>query len=128
MSIIMKKTIVVILILSCYNLFSQDCSMLKTGKFRYFDSEFSDWVIVRSDSLQTESNLKNGVKIVSSINWITDCHYILTYKEIYNYPENVEDVIGKTIDVRITHFDNNTYTCHVVSDVADNYIKIYKVE
>lgn len=124
----MKKLLFIFLILSFCNLFSQqeNCSEFKTGKFKYLDSKLNDWVIFRTDSLQTESDPESGIIIISSINWITECHYILTYKEIHNYPG--EDIVGETIDVKITSINNNIYTCHVVSDVADNYIKIYKIE
>lgn len=59
-----KKTILLlVLILSLESCSKKNtCTDFKTGKFKYSDSNYSERIISRTDSTQTETNLKNGNK------------------------------------------------------------------
>lgn len=105
---------------------TKDCSKFKTGTFKYSSPEYSSQTIVRNDSIQIETNSKNNVEIVTSVEWVNECKYILTYVDVVNYPKK-DEVIGKKITIDIISSDGNTYTCHAVSDAMDSKIEMIKV-
>lgn len=102
-----------------------DCSDFKTGKFKYADKSMQAWSIVRTDTSQIETNKESGVIIKSTIEWTTNCSYILTYDEVINSP--VKDIIGKKIEVDILNVSDSTYIARAISDVIDNEVEIIKI-
>ena len=123
------KYIVFFFLLTAFSCKSQpsDCSKFKTGTFKYIDSNNLETTIVRNDSTQTEFNNKNGIKIISKINWVSDCEFILTYKDIINYP-NKENMIGQKINIKILESKEHSYVGHVKSSTGDSKIEITKIE
>lgn len=123
-------TFIFILLLSlttgCQN---QDvsCEKYKTGTFKYKDSDYEGHTIIRNDSIQIEYNSKDDIKIISKIEWISNCEFILTYKDILNYP-NKEDVIGEKINVKIVKTKESSYICEVKSNSLDSTIEIIKIK
>jgi len=124
----MKYSLIVTLLLTIYSCSSQnlDCSKFKTGTFVYVDSNNQGTKIIRNDSIQIESNDKNDIKIVTTVKWASDCEYVLTYKDIENYPKK-DQIIGKKINVKIIGTKNDTYICHATSDAIDSKIKFIKI-
>ena len=88
------------------------CRELLNGSFIYADQKAQDWIVYRRDSLQIETNTKTGVEIHASIEWISDCKYVLTYIKVLNTDDSF--FIGKKINVEIT-------------EVKDNFIKYRSV-
>lgn len=84
------------------------CSDFKTGTFKYTDSNSLEWIVIRSDSFQTEFNKTNNLKIKGKINWLSECSYSLTYIEVNN---NLNDtILGTKIKVDIVDLHKNSYT------------------
>lgn len=104
-----------------------DCSKFKTGTFKYINDELSHFTITRNDSVQTEYNSKDDVTIETSIEWTSNCEYILTYESVTNHPFE-EKVVGEKIYVTILDTDGNSYECRVFSSSTDSKIKIVKVK
>tara|TARA_R110002096_G_scaffold400233_1_gene596759 strand:+ start:4484 stop:4858 length:375 start_codon:yes stop_codon:yes gene_type:complete len=106
---------------------TNDCSKFKTGTFKYLDQNNVETTIVRTDSIQTEFNDYNDIKIISKVNWVSDCEFVLTYKDILNY-SNKENVIGEKINVKILEPKEHSYVCHFKSNTLDSKIEITKIE
>ena len=105
----------------------KDCSNFKVGTFKYQDPDYHGHLIERNDSIQIEYNGKDDIKIISKIEWISDCEYVLTYKDILNYPKK-DSVIGKSFNVKIIKTKESSYICYVKSDTFDSNIEIIKIE
>ena len=123
----MKKTILVLVILTGLNSCTQNltCADFKTGKFKYLDSSYSEWIITRTDSTQTETNLKNGNEYFGSISWKTDCKYVLTYKKIPD--SHNQDVMDKEIQIEIIETYNNKYLCVSKMDTIEMKFEFLKL-
>ena len=90
------------------------CRELLNGSFIYADQKAQDWIVYRRDSLQIETNTKTGVEIHASIEWISDCKYVLTYIKVLNTDDSF--FIGKKINVEITEVKENFIKYRSVSN------------
>jgi len=104
-----------------------DCSKFRTGTFKYLNKELSHFTITRNDSTQIEYNSKDNVTIITSVEWVSQCTYILTYENVTNHPYE-KKVAGEKIKVTILNTDGNIYECQVISSSTDSKIKILKTE
>lgn len=85
-----------------------DCAYFKTGTFSLIDSEKNlNTTIVRTDSLQTETNNITGAVTKASVTWTDSCTYQMTYLE--SSSEAAGNIIGKTLVVRMVNIENETY-------------------
>lgn len=123
----MKNIITILSLLLTFTSYAQEkkCSHLKIGKFEYSNPVYSEWKIIRTDSTQIEKNSKSGIEIYSSIEWKSDCLYVLTYKKILN--SDPKDFIGRTVQVEITEIKSDRYTCESKSDIMDLKLEIVKI-
>jgi len=121
---------ILLLFLITYNGFSQskDCLKFKTGNFKYTNPDFQHFTITRNDTMQIEIDKNRDVTVKASIKWLSDCEYLLTYKEVIN--SSVQQIIGTKVKVQIIESNNNTYLCRAVSDdnLMDSKIEMIKVE
>ncbi|AFM04133.1 hypothetical protein Fleli_1733 [Bernardetia litoralis DSM 6794] len=80
----MKKNTLIILILSWFLIpmaFSQnnDCQSFRIGRFSLSDTTYNkEYLIVRNDSLQIETDLETGYVSTYKLIWESDCKYVLT--------------------------------------------------
>lgn len=81
------------------------CREFLNGSFVYANENYQNWIVYRRDSLQIETNTKNGAEIHSTIKWISDCKYVLTYTQILNSKEY--NLIGKKVNVEIIEVNEN---------------------
>ncbi|XLS28887.1 hypothetical protein ACJD0Z_17035 [Flavobacteriaceae bacterium M23B6Z8] len=114
-----------IILLSCSST-AQKCADFKTGEFRYEDKAIP-YRIIRTASQQTETNLKTGLEIRSTIEWKSACEYVLTYTAVLNSEQDVESIIGSKIFVKIIETDGNRMVVHTKSEVLDEEIAFLKV-
>lgn len=107
----MRINFSIIILLFTSTLFCQNksCLQFKTGEFIYSNSEYADWIIKRTDSIQIETNTKTGIEVRSSINWISDCSYTLTCNSVNS--SNLKNIIGKVFKVSITETFTGRYKC-----------------
>lgn len=113
----------VITITSC-SAQSKDCSKFKTGTFKYSDN--NDWVITRTDSVQIEVNNKDHVKYIGIINWVSDCKYTLTYKNVNN--PDYKSIIGTKFSVDIVYIDEEMYRYIAYDSIRKIKGSLIKVE
>ena len=73
------------------------CEKFKTGIYEYKHVLYQDTKIKRKRKVQRE--IFKGGKQIYSIKWISDCHYVLTYKKMTE--ARLKHLIGKEIDVQI---------------------------
>ena len=125
----MKKLLTFILLLLTLSSCAQEknCAEFKTGKFKYVDEKLP-FEIIRNDTLQIERNLKTSVEIHTSVEWKSECEYILTYKKIININRDVSDIIGKQIFVNILETDGNKIKVQAKSDAIDDELEFIKTE
>lgn len=90
------------------------CRELLNGSFVYTDLKAQNWMVYRRDSLQIETNSKTGVEIHSSIKWISDCKYVLTYIKVLNSDDR--GYKGRKINVEITEVNENIIKYKSVSN------------
>jgi hypothetical protein len=92
-----------------------DCSLVHKGKF-----ETEKLLIERTENRQTQTNKKNGVKKIFTVNWINDCEYILT---------SVSDNSEK-LSIKIIRINSDTYSCYVISNKAKypNFLIIKRIK
>lgn len=105
---------------------SKTCKKFRTGNFKYIDADGMNTLIKRNDTVQIETNPDKGSKLVASIEWLSDCQYRLTYKDV-NVPY-YEFLIGTTFNVDITpiSIDTYKYTAYDASYIMEG--KIQKVD
>jgi len=107
----MKHLLLAILFLLNISAFAQiNCGHFKTGTFGYTAPYFKDTVITRTETTQTESDLRTGLIISGTIEWISDCTYVLTCTAIND--EMYEGMIGQKITNTITVSDEEKYTAY----------------
>jgi len=109
-----------------FGVFAQsiDCSKFKTGTFKYPNND--DWIITRNDSIQIEIDKKNNLKFVGIIDWVSNCQYTLTYKEVNNPARN--PIIGTSFKVTINTVKDNKYTYTAYDDTRKMDGEIIKVK
>jgi hypothetical protein len=122
------KNLLLILILnltlnSCVK--EKNCASFKTGTFQYSDQLYSDLKVIRTDSTQTEINMKNGLEMHSSIKWINDCNYVLTITKVLN--ADLENVIGKIIEVEIVETKSDSYKLKSKSDDGNLELELKRI-
>lgn len=86
-----------------------DCSSVKTGKFKYANPAYGEWIIDRNKTTSVEISKSDDLKIYSDVTWITDCEYELHITDTDN-GDNME-VITSTLRVVITDVMDHGYTC-----------------
>ena len=120
----MKNWVYLILIISCLGCKGQEkkCLDYKTGKFKYVLKNMPE-LITRTDSIQIEINPITKVEVYSSIEWKSECEYVMTYEEILNYPEDASHMIGQKINVNIISTDSKGYKVHSTSPRIDNILE-----
>jgi hypothetical protein len=104
----------------------KDCSNFRTGEFRYVEENMPE-EIIRTETMQIETNFNNNVVIKSSIEWTSDCTYVLTFSEILNYKYDTSDIIGKKIYCEIVETEGNEFKVHCKSDIMDEVIPFIKL-
>lgn len=123
----MKKTLSffsLLILIGCGQ--KNNCADFKTGKFEYADPKFSEWKVMRNDSMQYEINTENGVEILGTLEWHSDCNYTLTYKEVSN-PDYAE-IVGKKMQVEILETTENKYKFHSKIDTVEVTAEMLKTE
>ncbi|MFS4456979.1 hypothetical protein [Maribacter sp. 2304DJ31-5] len=98
------------------------CSDYKVGRFNYV-LENRPELIIRNDSIQIEINPITKLEVHSSLEWISECEYIMTYETILNYPEDVSGLIGQEINVEILETTHNGYRVRATSSVIDDILE-----
>ncbi len=86
-----------------------ECDLVKTGKFKYANPAYGEWIIDRNDSTSIEISNQTDLKIYSSVNWITDCEYELTITDTENL-DNMK-VVSQVVRVVITQVTDYGYKC-----------------
>ena len=120
----MRKWIFILLAICFFGCNGQqkDCSYFRTGKFRYVLKNRPE-IVIRTDSKQVEINPLTKVEVHSSIEWKSDCEYVMTYEAILNYPEDGSHLIGQKINVKIISTDSKGYKVHATSPRIDNVLE-----
>ncbi|MEZ4803007.1 MAG: hypothetical protein R2797_09565 [Gelidibacter sp.] len=124
---IVTSIIILLLTLNC-SAQEKNCAKFKVGKFEYSDPRFSEWRVSRTDSTQTEISTKSGTEIFSSIEWKSECEYVLTYRKVVNSGTDTNDIIGKTIEVEIVETKSDRYICKSKSDVMDLELEMIRLK
>jgi hypothetical protein len=121
----MKILYFTILFISSHALFAQEkkCTDFKTGKFRYKDSNLKDWIIIRNDTLQIETNKFANIEAQGSIKWKSDCEYELVYTK-----SSFKEFIGKKISSNISNIQNEEFLCRSNLDGQIMNFEMVKVE
>jgi hypothetical protein len=82
------------------------CENFKTGIYKYKNVLYRNTKVKRRRKIQREV-FKDG-KQIYYIKWISNCHYVLTYKKMTE--PRLEHLIGKEIDVEIIDvLDDGSY-------------------
>ena len=107
----MKVRIVVILLIFVNVMFSQEkkCLDFKTGTFSYNNPALKRFKVVRKENIQIETDTVTGSIVEGSIEWKSDCNYVLTYTKITI--KVLEKLLGQTINVEIANISGNTILC-----------------
>ncbi len=123
------KNIIYLVLLSycCINAQEKDCSSFKTGNFKYVLEDQPE-TIIRTDSTQVEINSIDKIEIYSTVEWVSDCEYILTYERIVNYPEDVSNIIGKKIYCEILETKGNWMKVHAKGVYVDAPVEFIKLD
>ncbi|WP_298499755.1 hypothetical protein [uncultured Algibacter sp.] len=107
----MKNIFITALLFATISIFSQNntCSNFKTGEFKFANPKYSEWIVIRNDSVQVEISNKSGMEIFSSIEWTNDCNFILTCYKVLNADK--KNIIGKVFNVTINETYIDSYKC-----------------
>jgi len=116
--------ILFLILISCKQ--EKECYKFRTGEFIYAEKNRLE-KIVRNDSLQIETNPNNGIEIHTSIEWTSECEYVMTYEKILNY-ENENKLIGKKIYVEIIETKGNRIKVHAKSETMNENIEFIKTD
>lgn len=107
----MKKTILLIILLFSITIYSQKkkCSDYKIGKFIYTNPLYKNWKVSRNETEQIETDKENKIELKASVNWISDCEYILTYTSFNDSMEHA--IIGQKLTVKIIEVKSDSLIC-----------------
>jgi hypothetical protein len=107
----MKEAILLTFLLINLNTYSQEkkCSDYKVGKFTYTNPLYKNWKVLRNETEQIETDQVNKIELRASINWVSDCEYILTYRQL-NDSEN-HSIVGQKINVKIIKVGKESVIC-----------------
>lgn len=125
----MKRILTLFLLAVGFTAFAQDadCERFRTGKFKYDDPNYGLIVVKRDKATQTEITEQGKIEIQSSIKWVNECKYVLTYQKVLN--ADVPELIGDTMTVEIMENKGNKYTCRVTNqDGFTSTIEVVKIE
>ena len=86
-----------------------DCSSVKTGKFKYANPAYGEWIIDRNETTSIEISETDDLKIYSDVVWITDCEYELHITDTDNL-DNMA-VVSSVLRVVITDVMDYGYKC-----------------
>jgi len=103
----------------------KNCSNFKTGTFKYLDNNPEEVIVIRNDTSHIEINKRYNTKIISDVEWVSDCEFIITPKEFINYPD---ERISKPISVQIIESKGKTFVCMAEDDSLSFKIKMMKVD
>lgn len=108
----MKKIIFIAFIVLNLKVSAQEkkCSDYRNGKFTFEDPAFTNWRVIRNGTEQIQIDDLNQIEIYGSIEWISDCEYILTYTKI-NIPE-WNSIIGQKVNIKIIEVKTNSIIVH----------------
>jgi sRNA-binding carbon storage regulator CsrA len=104
----MNKLFLGFLLLCNFAAFSQseaDCKRFHTGTFRFSDPRFKNVEVKRTENWQSETDTTDDSEIAGTIEWISPCKYVLTFKTQKN--AKVEHMIGKKITTEILEINGN---------------------
>lgn len=104
------------------------CEDLKEGTFQYTDPELNHIEITRFGNSQIEINKETKIEAHTTIDWISECEYVLTYKEFKNAPEELNTMIGKKINARILEINDDKFTCQVKSENTNEVMEFMIVD
>ena len=115
-----------LIFISC-NYQEKNCTDFKTGKFKYVLKDRPE-IIIRSESSQIEINPNTKIEIHSKLMWKSDCEYDMVYEKILNAPEDVSDMIGQKINVKIIETTSKDYKAHAISPRIDVILEFSKID
>jgi hypothetical protein len=123
----MKKLISIIILVLTFSSCAQEikCSNFKIGTFKYSDPLYADLKVIRTDSTQMEINTISGLEMHGSIKWINECNYVLTITKVLN--ADLENVIGKTIEVEIIETKSDSYKLKSKSDAGNLEFELKRI-
>ena len=84
------------------------CADFHVGKFRIKD-QYGDVIIERDKKHQTETNEKEGAKLVLKINWINDCTYTLQLEKVLKNDHHIAFPKEMVLTVEIEEIHGNSY-------------------
>lgn len=105
---------------------SMDCLNFKTGTFKHIDLIDDNTIITRNDSIQVEINKNTGVKYTGTIEWLSDCKYLLTYTDVND--DSRKNVIGMKIYVDIISVTDSSYKYSAYNDIQKIKGKLVKLK
>ncbi|PWH82234.1 hypothetical protein DIT68_14110 [Brumimicrobium oceani] len=114
---------ILLLVISCTPE-KQTCSDFRTGTFEYTAPESNHIRIIRTENTQVEINSETKIEAHTSIEWVSDCKYILTYEEFKNAPEEFNDMVGQKISAEIVEIGKDRYTCQVKTKNASDLMEL----
>ena len=109
----MRKFALLLLVLST-TLFSVSCpkkttcQSFRVGKFKLSDKKYNkEYLIVRNDSIQIETDVETGKVSKYKVEWESDCKYVLTVlegeKKVMDFYKN------RKLSVEMVELYNNGY-------------------
>ncbi|MBD3583905.1 hypothetical protein [Flavobacterium selenitireducens] len=104
----------------------QNCAYIKTGTFKYTNPIFSDWKVIRNDTLQIEKSLSKKFEVQAKINWLSECEYEMTY--VNTNTDLLKKMIGKKVYVKINKVANDTIFYYKKRDTVEISSKMFKIK
>lgn len=99
------------------------CSDFHIGNFEYINPEYEHIKIIRTRDSQIEINTKSKIEAHTSVQWLSTCKYVLTYKYFKNAPEEFDDLIGQKVQDEITQIAKDRFTCEVKSKATSDFME-----
>ena len=106
-------------------------SQWKTGDFYYVDKMFGKFEIIRSEEVQVEKILSNGMEVAFKIEWLNDSMYKLYYDGVHKNPHNISlphDIDSLIKTCTITELTDTSYNEKATSNLnkSVNYTLMQK--
>ncbi len=101
------------------------CYEFKSGNFAYTDDKRIE-TIVRTDAMQVETNPQTGVEIHTSLEWVNECMYVMTFEKVLNHPKGLDEIVGSKLVVDIIETNGKKYKAHVKGGTIDEVIEFVK--
>ena len=99
--------------ITAFNVHAQDCDKFRTGTFEYETHGLGMFIVKRDATHQWMYMPNKMFDVKGSIEWVSDCKYVLTYESSTGTQFDLTGIVGTQEYCEIIKTTDDGYTCEV---------------